>query len=104
MRLTVVRRSSSMMPTLSVYRGRASRSSTRREQGIDERDFLGSMQFGFDDVDRTRARILAGACAAQIVQRDERCDRGVDECFRNGLAGESDRIGTACDGRRCVPA
>ena len=83
-RLTVVRRSSSMMPILSVLRGRPSRSSTRREQLVGERDFLRPVHLRLDDVDRAGAAVAQRSpapCRSCIAISDG--DRGVEDPLRH---------------------
>jgi len=47
-------------------------------------DLLGSVHFGFDDVDRSGTRIAPCSVAAQIVQSNQGGYRRVDECFGYG--------------------
>ena len=54
-----------------------------REQERGERDFIGSVQFRLDNIDRAAATVAHGAGSAQVVQRDERTDRGVDHGLRD---------------------
>ena len=56
-RLTVVRRSSSMMPTLTVFAGRPSSPLDRGEQVVGERDLVGAVHLRLDDVDRAGRRV-----------------------------------------------
>ena len=67
-RLSDVRFSSSMIPILSVFGARPSISSTRREHLDGERDLVGPVLLGLDDVDAAGARVADAAEPAQVVQ------------------------------------
>ena len=67
LRLTEVRRSSSMIPILIVCRGRPSMSSTAGEKRIGERDFVRPMHFRLHDVDRTVAAVARTRDALEIM-------------------------------------
>ena len=61
LRLTVVRRSSSMMPILRVLRGRPRASSTRPNSVVGEGHLLRPVHLRLDDVDASRRGCCAGA-------------------------------------------
>ena len=86
LRLTVVRRSSSMMPTLMVFSGSAEHLLDPAEQLAGQRDLVGAVHLRLDDVDRAGAAVLRLRTALEIMDREQAGDRGVEEAFRNLLA------------------
>ena len=104
-RLTLVRRSSSMMPSLTVLSGRPSSCSTRAEQLAGEGHLGRPVHLGLDDVDRALAAVAdAPACPAlQVVQRDRGGDHRVEDAFGNLLSvGRTGSPGWSSGGRRCA--
>ena len=56
------------------------------EQFIGKRDFVRSVHFGLDDVNRSGTRITPRARTAQVMQGDERGHRRIDKGLRYGAA------------------
>ena len=91
-RLAEVRRSSSITPTLIVWRARPSRSSTASNRSVGEGRFLGPVHLRLDDVDRAGAAVAAAAAALEVVQRDQAGDDRVEDAFgRLAAVGQQDR-------------
>ena len=86
LRLTVVRRSSSMMPILIVFGAMPSIVSTRPKSSDGESDFLGAVHFRLHDIHGAFARIRAAAVRADVVQRDQAGDRGIHDALRHLVA------------------
>ena len=86
LRLTVVRRSSSMMPTFMVFSGSAEHLLDRGEQVAGQRHLVGAVHLRLDDVDRAGAAVLGLRAALEVVDREQAGDRGVENAFRNLLA------------------
>ena len=101
-RFTVVRRSSSMMPILTVLRGRPSTVSTRLKISFGEGDLGRAVHLRLDDVDRTGRALDVGA---QARHRAQHGDHRVEQSF---VAPASDRgrarPAWSSDDRRCEPA
>ena len=97
LRLTLVRRSSSMMPSFTVFGGQAQHGFDAAEQFAGEGHFPGTVHLGLDDVDGPGARVLdAGlALALQVVDGDGRGDHCVQDAFGDFLAAavEDGRVG-----------
>ena len=94
LRLAEVRRSSSMMPIFSVLRGRPSSSSTRPNSVVGERHFLRPVHLRLDDVDRARRGCCAAARCSQVVHRDQRGDRRIQDALGDLAAvGVQHRVG-----------
>ena len=86
LRLIVVRRSSSMMPTFMVFSGSPSIFSTRPEQLAGQRDLVGAMHLRLDDIDRPGAAVAGLAVALEVMHRQQAGNRGIEQAFRNLLA------------------
>ena len=106
LRLTVVRRSSSMMPILSVWRGRPSSVLDAPEQLVGEGDLVGAVHLRLDDVDRARAAVAQrsrGHCrsciATSAVTAASRMPSGISVAGRRRAPRRC-----TCGGRRCARA
>ena len=86
LRLTVVRRSSSMMPIFTVFGGRPSDLLDVREDLVGEGHFLGAVHLRLDDVDRARARVAQAVRLAQVVHGDQRGAHRVEQAFEGLVA------------------
>ena len=74
LRLTVVRRSSSIRPILIVLRGKPEQLLDRGEQVVGECDLVRPVHLRLDDVDRAGAAVARTVAALEIVQRDQAGD------------------------------
>ena len=88
-RLTVVRRSSSMMPILRVFRLSPRASSIRCEQLDRGGDFLRPMLLRLDDINASRPAVAILSLALEIVNGGQRRDHGVEKTFGDLLAALS---------------
>ncbi len=86
LRLTVVRRSSSMMPTFMVFAASDSIFSTRPNSSHRQRDLVGAVHLRLDDIDRAVAAVAQLRIALQVVDREQAGDGGIEHAFRNFLA------------------
>ena len=95
LRLTVVRRSSSMMPILMVLCGIFSVFSTRAKISDRELHLVRPVHLGLHYIDRAGARILVPAVRADVMQRDQRGDHRVHDALRHlvPLAVDDRRVG-----------
>ena len=81
LRLTVVRRSSSMMPILMVLRGQPKQFLDAVEQFAGEGDLVRAVHLGLDDIDRAGAAVRGRDLRLEVVQRDQAGDHGIQEAF-----------------------
>ena len=95
LRLTVVRRSSSMMPIFMRVVRHLQQLLDAREDLDREGHLVRPVHLRLHDIDRAGARILAPAVRPDVVQRDQRGDRRIHDAFRHlvALAVEDRRVG-----------
>ena len=89
LRLRVVRRSSSMMPTLMVFCGRPEHVLDPAEQLDGERHLVGSVHLGLDDVDRAGAAVdlrAVSVAGLQAVHSDQAGEQRVLDAFGHLVA------------------
>ena len=79
-RLTVVRRSSSMIPIFTVFAGRPRTASTAPKISLGEGNLVGSVHLRLHDVDGSGRRIAAGL---EVGKRGGDGHEGVHDAFRN---------------------
>ena len=79
----MVRRSSSMMPILSVLRGRPSSVLDAVEQLVGEGDFVRPVHLRLDDIDRAGAAVARPAVRPESRAARSGRDRGVEDAFRH---------------------
>src|SRR5215813_11615350 len=85
-RLTLVRRSSSMMPTFRVSRGKAIMSSTRSNSSF-KGHLVRSVHLRLHHIHRAGSTVALGIRARDIAQRNERGHRCVEYALRYLVVG-----------------
>ena len=86
-RLTVVRRSSSMIPTLIVFGGSPSDRLDGGEQVVGERHLVRTVHLRLDDVDGAGGGVAVGARAGEVVHRATSADTSASsDALRHRLA------------------
>ena len=85
-RLAEVRRSSSITPTLMVWRGRPSKSSTASNSRLVKAASSGAMHLGLDDIDRAGAAVDERLWRFRSCKADQAGDDGVQNAFGRLLA------------------
>src|SRR5205085_9709846 len=63
------------------------------EQLVGKRYFLGTVQLWLHDVDGAGARVAEPAIAVEVMNRNQRGDRAIDERLRNQLSVVGDDVG-----------